>query len=590
MNNWDLSYFYKTNEDFESELASLSDYIPRLESYKGSFSEPEKFREYLLISEELESKLYKVYQYAHLRSDLNKKETSAAMAVGKVMNFLALLEEATSFESPEILALGEKRVFEFIDANPDLEYYRFIMEKLFRSSMHVLSEDKEKLISYFSPITSEGSELYTSLTTADGKAKTVRLSNGERVTVTQGSWTSLIADAPSASDRKKIFEAIFSSYEDKKHTYAEIYSTIMKSENAYVKARGYGSILEANLFPKNIPSSVYETLISVAGKQNRSLKKYLRLRKKYLGLRSLHTYDRFVQLEHSDKKYSYEEAREIFFRSIENAPEHFKMKAREALRDGFVDVYEQDGKRSGAYSSSVSDSHPFILLNYSSTLDDVFTIAHEAGHSIHTLYSQESQPAKLQNYTIFVAEIASTFNEHMLLDHLIGSGDISRKEKIMLLQKAIDEIVATFYRQSLFATYEYEVSRLIESDQVVDHEVLSGIMKKLYKQYYGLDISKEKVKQYVWAYIPHLFNSPFYVYQYATSFAASFALYLDVKSKKEGAFDRYTDLLRSGGSKYPIDQAREAGIDFSKKDTFMAVVRRLDELVDLLEKELFPEG
>ena len=217
----------------------------------------------------------------------------------------------------------------------------------------------------------------------------------------------------------------------------------------------------------------------------------------------------------------------------------------------------------------------------------MFTIAHEAGHSIHTLYTHEAQPSKLQQYTIFVAEIASTFNEHLLLDHLIKSGNTSKDEKIMLLQKAIDEIVATFYRQSLFATYEYEVSKMVEKDEPIDHEVLSALMIKLYKKYYGIDISKEKVKQYVWAYIPHLFYTPFYVYQYATSFAASFALYSAVKENRPGAFDNYVNLLKSGGSKYPIDQAREAGIDFSKKETFMAVVDRLNELVDLLEKELF---
>lgn len=589
MNKWDLSYFFANDEEFEKELEGLNEYLPRLASYKGQLSDEAKLREYLLLSDELETKLYKVYQYAHLKSDLNKKDVENASKVSKVMMFLALLEQNTSFESPEILSLGKKKVTEFIDNNPEFEAYRFLMEKLFRGNKHVLKEREEKLLSYYSPVLREGSELYSKLAVADGKVKTVKLSNGEKVAVTQGNWRALIADVPTAADRKKVFEAIFTAYEENKNTYAEIYNLVMKSEMAEVQARNYSSILESHLFGNNIPTSVFTNLISVAGKYNKSVKKYYKLRKKYLGLKTHYSYDRFLELAHSDKKYSYEEGKEIFFKSIENTPADFQAKAREVLRDGFVDVYEQDGKRSGAYSSSVSDSHPFILLNYTDTLDDVFTLAHEAGHSMHSLYSQEAQPAKLQHYTIFVAEIASTFNEHMLLDYLIKSGNTTKSEKIMLLQKAIDEILSTFYRQTLFANYEYNVSKMIEENKPIDHEVLSGIMIDLYKQYYGIDITKEKVKQYVWAYIPHMFYTPFYVYQYATSFAASFALYSAVKEDKPNAFENYINLLKSGGSKYPMEQARLAGIDFNKKETFMAVVRRLDELVKILEETLASE-
>lgn len=589
MNKWDLSYFFANDEEFEKALEGLNDYLPRLASYKGQLSDEAKLREYLLLSDELETKLYKVYQYAHLKSDLNKKDVENAAKVSKVMMFLALLEQNTSFESPEILSLGKKKVTEFIDKNPEFEAYRFLMEKLFRGNKHVLKEREEKLLSYYSPVLREGSELYSKLAVADGKVKTVKLSSGEKVAVTQGNWRSLIADVPTAADRKKVFEAIFGAYEENKNTYAEIYNLVMKSEMAEVQARNYSSILESHLFGNNIPTTVFTNLMSVAGKYNKSVKKYYKLRKKHLGLKAHYSYDRFLELAHSDKKYSYEEGKEIFFKSIENTPADFQEKAREVLKDGFVDVYEQDGKRSGAYSSSVSDSHPFILLNYTDTLDDVFTLAHEAGHSMHSLYSQEAQPAKLQHYTIFVAEIASTFNEHMLLDYLIKSGNTTKSEKIMLLQKAIDEILSTFYRQTLFATYEYTVSKMVEENKPINHEILSGIMVDLYKQYYGIDITKEKVKQYVWAYIPHMFYTPFYVYQYATSFAASFALYSAVKEDKPNAFENYINLLKSGGSKYPMEQARLAGIDFNKKETFMAVVRRLDELVKILEETLASE-
>ena len=583
---WDLTYLFENEEAFNKAFEELPPYIAKLASYKGTLSEEKNFVDFLLLSDEVETKLLRIFQYTHLKSDLNKKDVAAASALQKVYFFLNSLMQATSFESPEILSIGRKKVMEFIDNNESISSHKFSMEKLFRMNKHVLSAAKEQLLSYFSASNAAANNLYDNLSTADNKDSKVKLSNGKTVTVTQGNWRSLITDVDNKYDRRKVFRAIFDKYEANKNTYANIYQLSYQMDLASVKARKYNSILESHLFRNNIPTSVYTNLVDVASNNNASLKKYIKLRAKHLNLTTHYTYDRFLQLAHSDKKYSYDEAKELFFTSILNTPKDFQEKAREVLRDGFVDVYESEGKRTGAYSSSQADLHPFILLNYSDTLDDVFTVAHEAGHSIHTLYAQEAQPSNLQGYTIFVAEIASTFNEHMLLDYLMSSTTLSKDEKIMLLQKQIDEIMSTFYRQTLFAHYELEVSKLIENNTPINHEVLSNIMIKLYKQYYGLDITKEKVKQYVWAYIPHLFHTPFYVYQYATSFAASFALYENVKQGKEGAFEKYTNLLKSGGSKYPIVQTKEAGIDLTNKETFMAVVHRMDELVAQLEKVL----
>lgn len=583
---WDLTYLFKTYDEFTASLNELDAYVDKLASYNKKLKNEKDFVAYLLLSNELEEKLSRVFQYAHLKSDLNKKDVSAANDLQKVFFFLNKLSQATSFESPEILSIGEKTIMSFIDNNKEIEQYRFAMEKLFHMNKHVLDSKKEELLSYFNTTSSAGSDLYDSLATSDRKNKTITLSTKEKVTVTQGNWRGLICDSKNKDDRKKVFRAIFDYYEENKNTFAKMYQLEYQLDLANMKARKYKSILEAHLFNNNIPTSVYTNLVDVASNNNESLKKYIKLRKKYLGLSEHYSYDRFLQLAHSDKKYSYDEAKELFFASIESCPDDFKEKAREVLRDGFVDVYESDGKRSGAYSSSQANLHPYILLNYSNTLDDVFTVAHESGHSIHSMYAMESQPAQLQGYTIFVAEIASTFNEHMLLDYLMNNKELSKNEKIMLLQKEIDEIMSTFYRQTLFAQYELEVSKLVEQDEPINHEVLSNIMIRLYKQYYGMNIKKEKVKQYVWAYIPHLFHTPFYVYQYATSFAASFALYENVKQKKKDAFTKYTNLLKSGGSKYPIIQTKEAGIDLTKKETFMAVVHRMDELVNQLEKLL----
>ncbi|MDY0139841.1 MAG: M3 family oligoendopeptidase, partial [Candidatus Izemoplasmatales bacterium] len=382
--------------------------------------------------------------------------------------------------------------------------------------------------------------------------------------------------------RKEIFEAVFSYYEAHKNTYASIYKNVLDADYARINSRNYKSSLESYLFNNNIPTSVYHNLTKVARENTQAIKKYISLRKDYLGLEEYHTYDRFLDLAKSDKEYEFDEAKELFFNSIKHLPEHFQEKAKDVLKEGFVDVYEQNGKRTGAYSSSMPNLHPYILLNYSKTLGDVFTVAHEAGHSIHSMYSAETQPSSLQNYTIFVAEVASTFNEHNLLDYIINESKASKNEKISLLQRAIDDILATFYRQTLFAIYELEAHKLVENDQPITADSLSNIMISLYKEFYDLDITKESVKQYVWAYIPHLFYTPFYVYQYATSFAASLKLYEDVKNNQPGAFENYINLLKSGGSDYPVKQLQNAGVDLTKEDAFKAVVNRLNELVDEL--------
>lgn len=586
MNNWDLTYLFKDEALWQQELDSLKEEFKKLPAYQGKLANEKDFVEYKKACINLEERFEKVYQYASLKSDLNKKDVKNATAYAQVMNFYSDIVQGLSFEEPEILAIGKDKVMSFIDNNKELEELRFGLEKIFRQNDHILDAKSEQLLSRFMPVTSSGRELYSALAVADATPKTITLKDGSNVTVTQGNWTVLEEEATNDEDRKAIFEAIFSKYDSLKTTFATIYNQIINVNKAMCANRNYDSILDSYLYHNAIPTSVYKTLVKVASNNNASLKKYIKLRQKYLGLEEYHTYNRFMKLATSNKQYTYDEAKEIFFASIDAFPEDFKQKAKMALEDGFVDVYEKEGKRSGAYSSSVVNSRPYILLNYTDSLEDVFTVAHESGHSIHSLYAAEAQPASLQEYTIFVAEIASTFNEHRLLDYLIESGKASKEEKIMLLQKAIDSICSTFYRQTLFADYELRANEIASGGGVINHEVLSNIMIDLYKQYYDIDITKEVYKKYVWCYIPHLFYTPFYVYQYSTSFSASLKLYKSVKEGGAKEFENYTNLLKSGGSDFPVIQALKAGVDFTKEETFMAVVERMNELVDELEKLL----
>lgn len=584
--NWNFEYFYKNREEFLQDLESVKTLCDSFKNYQGKLADENTFVEYFVKHIELEVRLGKVYQYASLNSDLNKKDIEKLNDFNNCQFLLYKLNQEMAFEDPEVLSLGEEKVMGFVNKHPELEQFRFSFEKLFRMQKYILSEKEERLLSICAPAMTAGRSLYSNLAVSDGINREATLKSGEKVVVTQGNWSSLIEDSKCPEDRKAIFEALYQGYDLNKNTFAGIYANVMNSNLANMQAKGFKSILESYLYPNNIPTSVYETLVNVASSDNEPLKKYIRLRKEYLGLEEYHTYDRHLQLAYSNNKYSFEEAKELFFKSLSRFPEDFVNKAHTALEEGFVDVYEKDGKRTGAYSSGQTNMHPFILLNYTNTLDDVFTVAHEAGHSIHTLYTNENNPEMLQGYTIFVAEIASTFNEHNLLDYLMKSGKLSRDEKIQLIQKAIDNIMSTFYRQTLFADYELRISKMVEQGMPLNYEVLSNTMVELYQKYYDLDITKEKVKKFVWAYIPHLFYTPFYVYQYATSFAASFKIYEDINNNVPNAFEKYVGLLKAGGSKYPIDEAKDAGVDFTKEETFKAVTRRMNVLVDELEELL----
>jgi len=581
---WNLTTLYPDQGAFEKELDDIKTHlIEEMKRYEGKLSDEAGFLAYMKLNKEANLRIYKLYMYAQSGSDLDKKDVKKAELLSKVELVVHLLGLATSYADPEILALGEEKVQFFLKKDPELGEFSLILNRLFRQKSHVLGANEEKLLSNYAPLLSEGSSLYSMLTVADYTPKKAKLQDGKEIEVNMSNWTSLIAAAANPRDRQAIFESLYTYYDDHKNAYGEIYNAVLQGQLAQMRGRGYKSILEEHLYGENIPLEVFHNLIETASKNAEPLRKYYRIRAKYLGLEKHRSYDRFIQLAKSEKKYAFEEAKDVFFASLSSFPTDFQKKAREVLKDGYVDVYPHLGKRSGAYSNGTYGIHPFILLNFQGELDDVFTLAHESGHSIHTLYSEESQPIMKQDYTIFVAEIASTFNEHNLLDYLLNSGTLNKNDQIYLLQKAIDEIVGTFYRQTLFAQYEYEISLLAEKNEPINYQVLSDKMKELYLTYYGIDIAEEKVKPLVWAYIPHLFYTPFYVYQYATSFTASMLVYEKVKAKEAGSFERYIALLKSGSSAYPIDEVKAAGVDLTKPEAFLSVTKRMAELVDKLE-------
>lgn len=585
MANWNLNQFYESDEQWLEDFNKLEAEMVKIKDFEGKLSNYKDFRDFHLLDEDLSKKFYRLYAYAHLASDLNLKDVGKSGLNQKIMMLVATLSQLSSFSTPEILSLGEEVVFDFISRDERLHQHKFPYEKMFRNQEHVLSAPEERIMANFQPVTSLASSLYQALSIVDREDETATLSDGSQVTVSQAQFINLLIDAPTADDRMKIFEAMYRRYDNNSNAFARVYQLVLEGLKARYQSRKYNSSLDSALFGNAIPETVFTNLMEVAYENTDPVKRYINIRKKHLNIETYRTYDRLLPLVVNDKKYPYDEAKEIFLKSLEGFDAEFVKNQERALEDGYVDVHPQDGKRTGAYSSSMYGYHPHILLNHNDSLNSMFTLAHEAGHSAHSMFSNENLPMATARYTIFVAEIASTFNEHALSDYLLKNAK-DKNERIEVLQNSIDTILATFYRQTLFATFEYRANQLLEKGIPVTEQSLSQIMIDLYKHYYDIDITEEPGKKYVWAYIPHMFHTPFYVYQYATSYSASLKVYEDVKNGKKGAMENYIKMLKSGGTDYPVDLAKLAGADLTNKDSFLAVVDRLNSLIDELELEL----
>ncbi len=580
--NWNYKLIYKTNEDFNKDLNSLVVDALEIKKLAGKLNEKTYFKEYLKEEKKLELKLEKVAIYANLNYSKDSKDIKNQEMYSNTHKIFNDVFSILSFAEPELISLGEDKVNQFLDNDKDLIAYHYYFDKLFKARQHVLEAKIENILGEYSGVLRNFNQMHDILAVADNREREVILSNGDKILVSEANFRNYLETLPKQEDRRKVFESVFKFYADHKSTFASIYNGIMQSELVNMKLRHYNSILESHLDINNINKEVFLTLINTTRENTKDVKKYYELRKKYFNLKEIHTYDRFLNFAESDKTYNYNEAKKLFFNAVKKIGGEFEHKAHEVLAEGRVDVLPQPGKRTGAFSTGSYEKGTFIMLNHTGNLDSVFTLAHEAGHSIHTMFSNEYQPYETSNYVIFVAEIASTFNESLLLDYLMGE-DLDRNTKICLLQQEIDNILSTFYRQALFANFEYEAHKLVEEGKPVTYAALSQIMKDLYLDYYNIDLNNEPYKEYVWAYIPHLFNTPFYVYQYATSYAASQAIYQRVKNKDKEALNAYLNLLKSGGSDYPLNLVKKSGVDLTKRETFMAVINRLHELVSELE-------
>ena len=581
--NWNLKLIYEDKSLFYKDLELIDKLGDEILALKGTLNTFEGFKAYSLKELELDKVISKAYTYASMQYDLNQRDSEAEKDYANIYTKYNNAMAKISWADPELLSVGEEKINEFISKDKSLEPNRQGIKTLFRLNKYVLDEKSEAIIANSNEAFGKFNDLYDKICVVDQKPAKVVLSDGKEVEVNTSNYTHLLRTLKNQEDRQKVFEGFYSYYDNHKATLSTVYDGILSSENALAKSRGYESILDMHLYPNAISKDVYETLVNTAKNNTEPLKRYLNLRKKVLGLKEYHTYDRMQSLATSDKKYSFEEAKKLVIEADKFMGEDFDKKAEYVLSEGRVSVEAKDGKRTGAYSTSTYNEGPFILLNHNGSLNDVFTIAHEAGHSIHTCYSNETQPYQLANYRIFVAEIASTLNEQVLLDYMLKN-TTDKNERIVLLEESIDGLVSTFYRQIVFADYEYQAHILKEEGKPITADALSSIMKDLYMKYYGIDLETEELKKFVWAYIPHMFHTPFYVYQYATSIAASLAIYTNIKNGKKNAFEDYIELLRSGCKDYPVELVKKAGVDLTKADAYLSLINRVDELVTELEK------
>ncbi len=587
---WNLNDIYPNWEAWKADFKTIRTMMDEFVTLEGKLGES---AETLVKAFELNDKMgmfsYKLYRYPQLTFDTDQRDNAVDAKLQEVQILFAEFSTRSSWFNPEILTIDEAKVMGWVNTTPALEPYRFALSEIYRCQKHVLDAKSEQLLSLSSRFRSAPAEVYQALTTADMEFKTITLSTGEDVTVSYSEYQKIQQTNKNQEDRAKAFKAMYEVFNNKKNTIAGIYNAVCQRDWAQAQAKNYASTAEAALDGNAIPVSVLETLINTAKSGTEPVRRYHRLRKKALGLTDYHLYDGGITLIDYEKLYPYDDVAEMIIDSVAPLGEDYQNRMRQALEGGWIDVYENEGKRSGAYSAGVYGVHPYMLMNYNDTLDQVFTLAHELGHSLHTMLSAETQPFATANYTIFVAEVASTTNEALLLDYMLARAT-DPKERIVLLQKAIDGILGTFYAQSLFADYELQAHRLVQNGQPITAEALSEIYFELAKNYYGDAVNLDELYRITWARIPHFFNSPYYVYQYATCYASSAkivaALQSDDPKTREETLEKYLTLLSSGGNDHPMTQLQKAGVDLSKDETVRAVVNQLDSLVDQLEQAL----
>ncbi|OFK88477.1 oligoendopeptidase F [Streptococcus sp. HMSC056C01] len=583
---WDLSTIFETDQKWEEELALLTEDTKQAASLEGHLLDSAE--SLLDITErylDLSRRLEKLYVYAHMKNDQDTRVAKYQEYYAKAMALYSQLDQVFSFYEPEFMAITEDQYQNFLTEEPKLQPYKHFFDKLLQNKDHVLSQREEELLAGAGEIFGAASETFAILDNADIVFPFVKDEDGNEVQLSHGVYMRLV-ESKNREVRRGAYEALYATYEQYQHTYAKTLQTNVKVQNYRAKVRNYKSAREAALAANFVPESVYDNLVSAVRKHLPLLHRYLALRSKILGIPDLKMYDVYTPLSSVEYSFTYEEALKKAEEALAVLGEDYMSRVKRAFSERWIDVYENQGKRSGAYSGGSYDTNAFMLLNWQDNLDNLFTLVHETGHSMHSSYTRETQPYVYGDYSIFLAEIASTTNENILTEKLLQEvqDDATR---FAILNNFLDGFRGTVFRQTQFAEFEHAIHQADQNGEVLTSEFLNNLYADLNQEYYGLSKEDNPQIQYEWARIPHFYYN-YYVYQYSTGFAAASALAEKIVHGSQEDRDRYIDYLKAGKSDYPLNIMRKAGVDMEKEDylndAFAVFERRLDEFEALVEK------
>lgn len=581
---WTIDEMYPNEESIEKDIQKVKELIEEVKRYKGILADSEEnIFKALNISEEASRILQNLYVYTHMKSHedtrINKNQSNAT----KTDMLSTELSMATSYMVPEIIAMDNEKLENYLKTEK-LSHYKKYVDDILRLKPHTLNEREEELLAAVADLSGVPENVYDMLSFADLQFPEIEDENGEKVRVTHSNF-SLFLKSKDARVRKDAFEAMYGIYGQYKNTFASTLYGGIKSEIFYAKTRKYESALQGSLFQDNVSVDVYNNLIDAVHENLDTLNDYIDLKKKFLGLDKINMYDLYVPLtENFDMEISYEKAQKIILEALKPLGEEYLENVKKAFAEGWIDVYGNEGKQGGAYSWGSYDSKSYILMSYKDDLNSLFTLIHEMGHSMHSFYSKNNQPYLYSGYKIFVAEVASTLNELLLINYLLKNAE-SKEERVYLLNYYLEQFRTTVYRQTMFAEFEKICHGKVEEGEPLTAEDFNNIYYDLNKKYYGESCEVNEEIALEWARIPH-FYSNFYVYKYATGFSAASALSKQILEEGESAVSRYKEFLKSGGSEFPLDQLRKAGVDMEKKESVDEALHVFKDLVKQLEKEL----
>ena len=573
---WDLTKIYKDEKEWQKDFDDVKEKILKVLEYKDSFlSNGKKLYEYLKYDEEVSRKLEKIYYYAHLNYDADTLDEKYKVMTNKVSDLFTKYNELSSFVVPEILKLDEEKLNTFYKEEEKLEDYRFSIENIYRFKNHTLDEEKEKMLSNLSKCLSNPEETYEALTDSDFEYDYITDEKGNKVKFNESNY-SLFIKSKDRSVRKRAFEMLHNKYKKYIRTITSTYKGEVENNVVLAKIRNYDSAISASLYSDNVPVDIYNNLIKVVNDNMNVLYDYYDLKKEILSLDRLHMYDTYVEIINKiDKKYSFDEAKEIVIDALSVLGDKYVKNLKKAFDEKWIDIYHSKGKRSGAYSSGNFDVNPYVLLNFEGTLNDVSTLAHELGHSMHTYLSCKNNPYQYSSYEIFVAEVASTVNELLLANYMLKNSK-NKDEKLAIINHILDLYKATLYRQTMFAEFEKETHKLREKGEVLTSELLSNTYYNLVKKYFGKDCVIDQQIKYEWARIPHFYYN-FYVYKYATGISAASYIVDGILNNKEGALENYINFLKTGGSMYPLDELKIAGVNLNSKSVILSAIKTFEK-------------